>query len=305
MENLKKKMCGQKDKMPIKLVNFYRVKQAIEYLSDNFKEQPDLSLIANKINMSPYHFQRIFKDWVGLSPKKFLSYLTVDFLRHKIRETDNMIHAAEISGLSSQSRVHDLFVHIEGVTPHQYKTRGLGMEIVYGFHGTPFGLCFIAVTEHKIVSLKFIDMDMADATLHLFEQEWNRADIVQKQEYTQKLVTQIFTAGNRNDRLELLVKGTSFQIKVWEALINIPFGQVASFQQVAEIIGQPKAVRAVGSAVGVNPVSYLIPCHRVIAGNGTMGNYHFGKARKQLMIGREAVFHDSDITSGKQLTMGT
>lgn len=298
-------MSDPKDNMPIKLVNFYRVKKAIEYLTDNFKEQPDLSRIANKINMSPYHFHRIFKDWVGLSPKKFLSYLTVDFLRHKIRETDNMIHAAEISGLSSQSRVHDLFVHIEGVTPHQYKTRGLGMEIVYGFHGTPFGLCFIAVTEHKIVSLKFIDKDMADTTFDLFEQEWNRADIVQKQEYTQKIVTQIFTAGNRNDRLELLVKGTSFQIKVWEALLNIPFGQVASFQQVAEIIGHPEAIRAVGSAVGMNPISYLIPCHRVISSNGTMGNYHCGKARKQLMIGREAAFLDNDIRRLKQMPMRT
>ncbi len=270
-----------------KRINYYRIEKAIGYLTDSFKEQPDLDEIARKIFMSPYHFQRVFTDWVGISPKKFIQYLTLDYLRNKISETENMMVAAELAGLSSQSRVHDLFVSIEGVSPQQYKTAGKGLEIFYGYHATPFGLCFIAVAEKGICVLKFIDEEKSRNEFELFSIQWRFATLIHKPSFTQHYIKKIFQQHTSKENLHLLVQGTDFQIKVWEALVKIPFGSVASFQQIAESIGQPNAVRAVGSAVGSNAVLYLIPCHRIISKDGTMGNYHFGKVRKQAMIGWE------------------
>ncbi|HEV8084157.1 MAG TPA: methylated-DNA--[protein]-cysteine S-methyltransferase [Chitinophagaceae bacterium] len=273
--------------MSDKLINYYRIEKAIGYLTDSFKEQPDLDEIACKIFMSPYHFQRIFTDWVGISPKKFVQYLTLDYLKDRIRETENMMEAAEIAGLSSQSRVHDLFVSIEGVSPQQYKTAGKDLEIFYGYHATPFGLCFIAVAEKGICALKFIDEEKSRNEFELFSNQWRFAMLTHKPGFTQHYIKKIFRQHTSKENLQLLVQGTDFQIKVWEALVNIPFGSVASFQQIAGAIGQPNALRAVGSAVGSNSILYLIPCHRIISKDGTMGNYHFGKVRKQAMIGWE------------------
>lgn len=274
--------------MSKELINYYRIEKAIGYLTDNFKEQPDLDEIARKVFMSPFHFQRIFTDWVGISPKKFIQYLTLEYLRNKISETENMMDAAEIVGLSSQSRVHDLFVSIEGVSPQQYKTAGKGLEIFYGYHASPFGLCFIAVTEKGICALKFIDEEKSRNEFELFSQQWQFAYLIHKPNYTQQYIRKIFQPDKTNpEKLNLLTQGTDFQIKVWEALLKIPFGSVSSFQQIAQLIGQPEAARAVGSAVGKNSILYLIPCHRIISGDGTLGNYHFGKVRKQAMIGWE------------------
>ncbi|MCD0469754.1 methylated-DNA--[protein]-cysteine S-methyltransferase [Flavobacterium sp. JAS] len=274
--------------MSKELINYYRIEKAIGYLTDNFKEQPDLDEIARKVFMSPFHFQRIFTDWVGISPKKFIQYLTLEYLRNKISETENMMDAAEIVRLSSQSRVHDLFVSIEGVSPQQYKTAGKGLEIFYGYHASPFGLCFIAVTEKGICTLKFIDEEKSRNEFELFSQQWQFAYLIHKPDYTQQFIQKIFHPDKTNpEKLNLLTQGTDFQIKVWEALLKIPFGSVSSFQQIAQLIGQPEAARAVGSAVGKNSILYLIPCHRIISGDGTLGNYHFGKVRKQAMIGWE------------------
>jgi AraC family transcriptional regulator, regulatory protein of adaptative response / methylated-DNA-[protein]-cysteine methyltransferase len=269
-------------------INYYRIEKAIGYLTDNFKEQPDLDEIARKVNMSPFHFQRIFTDWVGISPKKFIQYLTLEFLRNKISETENMMDAAELAGLSSQSRVHDLFISIEAVSPQQYKTSGKGLEIYYGYHASPFGLCFIAVSEKGICTLKFIDEEKSRNEFELFSQQWQFASLVHKPDYTQQYIRKIFQPAKTNpEKLNLLTQGTDFQIKVWEALLKIPFGAVSSFQQIAQLIEQPNAIRSVGSAIGKNSILYLIPCHRIISKNGTMGNYHYGKVRKQTMIGWE------------------
>lgn len=269
-------------------INYYRIEKAIGYLTDNFKEQPDLDEIARKVNMSPFHFQRIFTDWVGISPKKFIQYLTLEFLRNKISETENMMDAAELAGLSSQSRVHDLFISIEAVSPQQYKTSGKGLEIFYGYHASPFGLCFIAVSEKGICTLKFIDEEKSRNEFELFSQQWQFASLVHKPDYTQQYIRKIFQPAKTNpEKLNLLTQGTDFQIKVWEALLKIPFGAVSSFQQIAQLIEQPNAIRSVGSAIGKNSILYLIPCHRIISKNGTMGNYHYGKVRKQTMIGWE------------------
>lgn len=299
-------------RMSDKLTNYYRIEKAIGFLTTHFRQQPDLVDIAAKVYMSPYHFQRIFTDWVGISPKKFVQYLTLDYLRQKIRETENMIEAAEEAGLSSQSRVNELFVKLEGVSPQQYKSGGKGLEIFYGYHASPFGLCFIAVADKGVCALKFIDEEKSRNEFELFSRQWQFASLVHKPELTQGYIKKIFhrsggqempggpgvrdglgvhdgqaVPGGQPESLQVLVKGTDFQVKVWEALVNIPFGSVSSFQQIAQMIGKPGAARAVGSAVGANHILYLIPCHRIISADGAMGNYHYGRARKLAMIGWE------------------
>lgn len=276
-----------------RIVNYGRIEKAIGFLSDNFKAQPDLNEIARQIHLSPYHFQRLFVDWVGISPKKFLQYLTIGFLKNKIKETPNVIAAAEISGLSSQSRVYDLFVHIEGVTPDQYKKAGTGMKIYYGYHSSPFGMCFVAAADKGLCGFRFIDEDRKRLEFEEFEKQWRCATLIHKPDYTQPIVKKIFHPDRvRPDNLHVLVQGTKFQIKVWEALVRIPFGSVRTFQQIADTIQQPGSARAVGNAVGKNHLIYLIPCHRVICKDGTGGNYHWGKARKMAMIGWEMVMNE-------------
>lgn len=268
--------------------NYYRIEKAIGYIVTHFKDQPDLDDIAERINLSPFHFQRLFLDWVGLTPKKFLQYLTVDYLKSKLNQTSNVIEAANIAGLSSQSRVYDLFVNIEGVSPQQFKSAGEGLEIWYGYHSTPFGMCFIAVTLKGICDLHFIDENMSGNEFLLFSKKWHFATLTHRPDLTQSFIQKIFKPGCENqDRLNLLVQGTPFQIKVWEALVNIPFGSVRSYQQVAGEIGCSGCVRSVASAAGKNPILYLIPCHRIITGKGTTGNFQYGKIRKRSMIAWE------------------
>ncbi len=263
------------------------VEKAIHYLSHNFRAHPPLAEIARNVHVSAFHLHRIFTDWVGISPKQFLQYLTVGYLKRKLGTTANMIEAAEISGLSSQSRVHDLFVTIESVSPMQYKTGGKELTIHYGYHASPFGLCFIAVTERGICALKFIDGDHTRNGFELFSNRWPLAKLVHKPSLTQRYVKAIFHSHGYSENLKLLVRGTDFQIKVWQALLGIPYGNVASFQQIARSIGQPEAVRAVGGAVSANTILYLIPCHRIITQSGDVGDYNYGRARKQAMIGWE------------------
>jgi AraC family transcriptional regulator, regulatory protein of adaptative response / methylated-DNA-[protein]-cysteine methyltransferase len=270
------------------VINYYRIEKAIGYLTENFRSQPDLDELAAKVYLSPFHFQRIFLDWVGITPKKFLQYLTLQHLKSKIHETQNVIEAAEWAGLSSQSRVYDLFVHIEGVSPQEYKTDGAGLEIFYGYHASPFGMCFIAVSERGICGLNFIDEEQQRNEYELFSRRWRFATLIHKPDHTQPYIQRIFSQGKvQPEKLQVLVQGTPFQIKVWEALLKIPFGSVSSFQQIARAVGHPDSVRSVASVVGKNTIGYLIPCHRIISKDGTMGNYHWGKVRKKAMIGWE------------------
>lgn len=268
--------------------NYYRIEKAISFLAENFREQPSLEEVAQKIHLSPFHFQRLFTDWVGISPKKFLQYLTVDYLRNKIKEADNLIQAADMVGLSAQSRVHDLFVSIEGVTPHQFKSSGRGLEIFYGYHPSPFGMCFIAVAEKGVCGLKFIDEEKSRDEYEIFYRQWHFARLVHKPDFTKPFVRKLFApVENKPGNLHLLVQGTRFQIKVWEALLQIPFGSVASYQQIACMIQQQQSARAVASAAAKNSILYLIPCHRIISKDGQTGDYHYGKVRKKLMIAWE------------------
>jgi len=214
------------------MINYYRIEKAIGFMAENFKSQPDLDEIAKKIYLSPFHFQRLL--WIGWASgqKKILQYLTVDFLRDKIRETANRMEAAEIAGLSSQSRVHDLFVSIEGVTPNQFKNSGRALEIYYRYHSSPFGMCFIAVAEKGICTLNFVDEERRRNEFEIFSHQWHFATLVHKPDFTQLYVKRLFNSVQKSpDGLQLLVQGTEFQIKVWEALLKIPFGSVASFRR--------------------------------------------------------------------------
>lgn len=267
-------------------INYYRVADAIGYLKDNFKNQPDLEGIARQVHLSPAHFQRIFTEWAGVSPKKFMQYLSLDYLRNRIFDTSNLNQAADLVGFSAQSRVYDLFVSIEGVTPNEYKTYGQGLEIQYGFHTTPFGECFMAVTEKGICALSFVDDTNKQATFHAFLEKWQQAKLSLNTKNTEGVVQQIFDSNSTN-KIHVWVQGTNFQLKVWEALLKIPQGSVSTYQKIADSIQNPKAVRAVGTAIGNNPIAYLIPCHRVIKATGAIGEYHWGSTRKKAILGWE------------------
>lgn len=271
-------------------LNFSRIEQAIRFLTENVTAQPDLDEVAAQVHLSPFHFQRLFTDWAGISPKRFLQFLTTDFLKNRLSNTANLLEATDLAGLSSPSRVHDLFVTLEAVTPNEYKTGGENVEIAYGFHETPFGKCFIALTERGICGLSFIQIDNELAIFNDFKKKWLNADFEKNEVKTALIINQIFNAPPsvlNTPKLHLLVKGTNFQVKVWEALLKIPTGSLSTYQTIAELAGSPNAVRAVGTAVGSNPIAYLIPCHRVIRKEGKIGEYHWGENRKKALIGFE------------------
>lgn len=269
-------------------INYQRIEQAIVYLEKNFQRQPELDEVAEQVHLSPFHFQRIFTEWAGISPKRFLQFLTVDFLKAKLNETRNLVEAAESAGLSGQSRVYDLFTTLEAVTPQEYKLKGSGIRIEYGIHETPFGTCLIGVTDRGICWLSFIQPDEdVFKSIEEMKQHWNSSVFHQNNEYTQTFTQKIFNPQQRQDKLHVLVKGTNFQIKVWEALLKIPMGSVTTYQGIAQQIQSPKAMQAVGSAVGSNHIAYLIPCHRVIRKDGVLGEYRWNPTRKKGMIGWE------------------
>lgn len=269
--------------------NYQRIQKAITFLSENFKQQPSLEEVAEEVHLSPFHFQKIFTEWAGVSPKKFLQFLTTDYLKQQIQHTSSVLEAADLAGLSSQSRVYDLFVNLEAVTPQEYKKAGRGLEIYYAYHECPFGNCFIAVTKRGICGLEFVEEDQKEVILAEFAQKWHFAKLIADNQQTAPFVARIFDPYRKNyGRLTVLVQGTNFQIKVWEALLKIPFGSLSTYAQIAKHIANPQAVRAVGTAVGKNPIAYLIPCHRVIRKEGKLGGYHWGSTRKTAIVGWEA-----------------
>jgi AraC family transcriptional regulator, regulatory protein of adaptative response / methylated-DNA-[protein]-cysteine methyltransferase len=271
--------------------DYNRIAQAISFMRQNHQSQPDLATVAQHIGLSEYHFQRLFTQWAGISPKRFLQYLNVEYAKSKITQTKNLLDLTLDVGLSSPGRLHDLFVNLEAMSPGEFKARGAGLQIRYGIHETPFGKCLIATTIRGVCNIYFLDGDenLSEQTLQL---EWKNADIVRDQQATQLLCEQIFFSASLNAQkpLTLLVKGTNFQIQVWRSLLKIPFGGIVTYQTIAEMIGRPAAVRAVGNAVGKNPISYLIPCHRVIRASGELGGYRWGLERKTAILGWEASF---------------
>jgi len=271
-----------------KQYNYDRIAEAIHYLTENFKEQPSLNDIAQKLHLSPFHFQRLFTEWAGVSPKKFLQYLTIDYAKALLKSDKVSLFDASIeTGLSGTGRLHDLFMHIEGMTPGEFKNGGENLRIHYSFAETPFGDVLIASTEKGICHMAFAeDRTMA---FHELQKVFPNAGFIQKVDLLQQNALYIFRHDIvRPETIRLHLKGTPFQLKVWEALLKIPSGNLSTYKMIAEGIDNPNAVRAVGTAIGQNPVAYIIPCHRIIHSAGTFGNYHWGSQRKTAIIGWEA-----------------
>ena len=270
-------------------INYVRIERALQFLEQHFQRQPSLEEVAAHVHLSPFHFQRMFSEWAGVTPKRFLKFLTIDFLKEKLASSLSILEATEMAGLSSQSRVYDLFTTLEGVTPQEYRTHGQGTLITYGMHDTPFGRALIATTTRGICWLSFIGNDEDPSHgIENMKHHWHNAVFRSDNVATQHLVDRIFHSGKPHaGPLHLFVKGTTFQLKVWEALLRIPMGTVTTYQRVAEKIGKPRALQAVGSAVGANQIAYLIPCHRVIRKDGVLGEYRWSSARKKGIIGWE------------------
>lgn len=268
--------------------DYLRIEQAIAYLEKNANTQPELSDIANAVGLSEYHFQRIFSRWAGISPKRFLQFLTKEGAKELLAESENLLDTTYEVGLSSLGRLHDLFVTTEAVTPGQYKSGGTGLTIRYGLHDTPFGKTLIGTTERGICHLSFISSTEGDA-IDTLVSGWPQAKMIEDYSTTEPLVEPIFDLSLRDKQpLHLHLRGTNFQLKVWEALLRIPPGAVTSYQGLAEQAGRPGASRAVGTALGRNPIAVLIPCHRVIRKLGEFGNYRYGTTRKKALLGWEA-----------------
>lgn len=270
-------------------LDFERIETIIKYIEQNFKQQPELKNISDHVGLSEFHLQRLFKRWVGISPKRFLQYLTKEHAKTLLRQSENVLSVTFDSGLSGPGRLHDLFVNCEAVTPGEYKLMGEGLQIDYGSHQTPFGKCMIAKTDRGVCGLFFLKGDDEKFYVQRLKHDWPAASIEKNPEKTLSSVKKIFNIDSwQEDKpVSLFVQGTNFQIKVWEALLKIPRGNVVAYGEIAEFVGQPKAARAVGAAVARNPISFLIPCHRVIRKYGDFGNYQGGTARKKAILAWE------------------
>jgi AraC family transcriptional regulator of adaptative response/methylated-DNA-[protein]-cysteine methyltransferase len=273
-------------------LDYQRIEQAIRYVEEHFYEQPELDEIARKIGMSEFHFQRLFKRWVGISPKRFLQFITKEHAKALLRRSESLMAVAFHSGLSGSGRLHDLFVTCEAMTPGEFRKSGEGLTIDYAYHDTPFGECLIAVTVRGICGFYFINNRHRNHYNNVLKKTWPQAHFIHNEHSTLPLIRSIFTPGEWQQKkpFRLFVHGTNFQIKVWEALLRIPEGMVLAYEDIAAQIGNPKAVRAVGSAVARNPIAYLIPCHRVIRKLGEYGNYQGGQARKKALLAWESAF---------------
>ena len=268
--------------------NYDRVEEAIEYINTHFKSQPGLDEVAERIHLSPYHFQRLFTDWAGVSPKKFLQYISIEHAKNILKEGKaSLFDVAFETGLSGTGRLHDLFINIEGMTPGEYKNGGENLSINYSFAESPFGDILVASTSKGICHMAFADNDKE--ALKTLQNSFPSAHYKQMVDLIQQNALYIFTHDWKDlDKIRLHLKGTAFQIKVWEALLKIPMGQLSTYGNIADQLDSPGASQAVGSAVGSNPVAFLIPCHRVIQSTGVVGQYHWGSIRKSAMIGWEA-----------------
>ena len=268
--------------------NFERITEAISYIQTHFKTQPGLEEVAEKIHLSPFHFQKLFTEWAGVSPKKFLQYVTVTHAKKMLKEKQaTLFDAAFEAGLSGTGRLHDLFINIEGMTPGEYRNGGENLSINYSFAESPFGNMLVASTAKGICHIAFAD-DEKEA-LNELQALFPLATYRQMVDLSQQNVLYIFTHDwSKLSQIKLHLKGTVFQLKIWETLLKIPMGQLATYGNIAKQIDKPQASRAVGTAIGDNPVAFLIPCHRVIQSTGVFGQYHWGSIRKTAMIGWEA-----------------
>lgn len=274
--------------------NFERITEAIGYIQTHFKTQPGLGEVAEKIHLSPFHFQKLFTEWAGVSPKKFLQYITVAHAKKMLKEKQaTLFDAAFETGLSGTGRLHDLFINIEGMTPGEFKNGGENLSINYSFAESPFGNMLVASTVKGICHIAFVDDEKV--ALNELGVLFPRAMYRQMVDLAQQNVRYIFTHDwSKLSQIKLHLKGTAFQLKIWETLLKIPMGQLATYGNIAKQIDKPQASRAVGTAIGDNPVAFLIPCHRVIQSTGVFGQYHWGSIRKTAMIGWEAAYTETN-----------
>ncbi len=273
--------------------DYLRIAQAIRYIEANTHRQPELGEIAANVNLSEYHFQRLFTRWAGISPKRFLQFLTKENAKRLLAHSADLLDATYRAGLSSPGRLHDLFIQTEAVTPGEYKSKGAGVEIAYGFHPTPFGECLLALTGRGICFLGFVEEDRQFA-LEKLRHDWANATLTENPLRTAPIIDQIFASRigvlltpREPQGIALHLRGTNFQLKVWEALLRLPAGQVTSYESLAGQVHSVRTTRAVGNAIAHNPVAYLIPCHRVLQKTGGFGNYRYGPTRKKAILGWE------------------
>ncbi|WP_309840937.1 methylated-DNA--[protein]-cysteine S-methyltransferase [Flavobacterium sp. 2755] len=268
-------------------INYNRIADAIDYIKANFKEQPNLDEVAEKVHLSPFHFQRLFSDWAGTSPKKFLQYTSLEHAKKLLKENQATIsETAYETGLSGTSRLHDLFVNIEGMTPAEYKNGGKNLEINYSFAESPFGNIIVASTQKGVCFMAFAEDEAIG--FNDLKHKFPNAAFTRKLDLAQQNALFIFQNDwSKLSEIKLHLKGTDFQLKVWETLLKIPMGQLSTYGTIANQIQKPNASRAVGTAIGSNPVAFLIPCHRVIQSSGIFGGYMWGNTRKTAIIGWE------------------
>lgn len=267
--------------MRAQISDYDRIAEAISFIVSRVNNQPSLQDIARHLHLSPFHFQRLFCRWAGVTPKRFLQVLTLERAKTLLREAKPLLEVSESLGLSSGSRLYDHFVHLEAVTPGEYKSGGAGLTIEYASHETPFGQAFIATTQKGICNFAFLEQSGIDEHVLELRKTWPHAKLQENSQRTLAIVNTMFSSRKKTARpLSLNVSGTNFQISVWKALLRIPPAAVTSYSEVAAAIGRPDSARAVGLAIGANPVALLIPCHRVIRQDGRLGGYHWGEARK-------------------------
>lgn len=273
--------------------DYARIADAIRFIASQVARQPTLDEIAAHVHLSPFHFQRLFSRWAGVTPKRYLQVLTLERAKALLQESRPLLEVADTLGLSSGSRLYDHFVQLEAVTPGEYKQRGAGLVIDHGVHDTPFGQAFVALTPRGVCNFSFLDEQDPQTPLAALAHNWPEAELREAPSRTRGVIHTMFDDSKTPDRpISLHVSGTNFQISVWRALLQIPPAKVVSYAQVASAVGNPKAARAVGLAVGANPVALMIPCHRVIQQNGKLGGYHWGETRKQAIHAWEAARYE-------------
>ncbi len=271
--------------------DYARVRRAIAFITDNWRDQPDLEEIAGSAGLSPAHFQRLFTRWAGISPKEFVQAITLDHARDLLKGSASILDTAYEVGLSGSGRLHDLFVNFEAMTPGDYKRRGAGLDIAWGSHPSPFGQALIMATQRGVTGLAFADgAEEEQAIFEDMARRWPAASYTNAPQCTAPYAARIFTPElwRKSDPLKLVLIGTDFEVRVWDALLKLPPGQAITYSDLAAHVCSPRAARAVGSAVGRNPISFVVPCHRVLRKDGGLGGYHWGITRKQAIIGWEA-----------------
>lgn len=270
--------------------DYQTIRKTLEFITHSWRDQPSLEEIATAVDLSPTHLQRVFTRWAGLTPKQFLQAITLDHARDLLSNSASVLDATYEVGLSGPGRLHDLFVTHEAMTPGVYRARGAGVTISYGFHPSQFGQALLMVTEHGLAGLAFADPGEEQAALEDMTRRWPNARYIEDTQATTPYLTRVFDPEewNADTPLRVVLIGTDFEVRVWETLLRIPLGKATTYSDIAASLGKPKAARAVGTAVGKNPVSFVVPCHRVIGKTGNLCGYHWGLTRKKAIMGWEA-----------------